>query len=59
MDTVNMLINVAAIVSGLFIYIFICKTRWGKEHEQIQYAIMLMAILFAVLVGGLIRWLLK
>lgn len=54
-----MLINVAAIVSGLFIYIFICNTKWGKEHEQIQYAIMLMAILFAVLVGGLIRWLLK
>lgn len=59
MDTANMLINVAAIVTGLFIYIGISNTRWGKEHADFQYAIMLIAILFAVVVGGLIRWLVR
>lgn len=59
MDTTNMLINVAAIVSGLFIYIGITNTKWGKEHTDIQYFIMLVSILCAVLVGGLIRWLLR
>ena len=54
-----MLINVAAIVSGLFIYIGITNTKWGKEHTDIQYFIMLVSILCAVLVGGLIRWLLR
>ena len=57
MDTANMLINVVAILAGLFLYIGITNTKWGKEHESIQYAIMLGTILFAVLVGGFIRWL--
>ena len=57
MDTANMLINVAAIFAGLLIYIFISNTKWGKKHEQYQYAIMLMAIMAAVLLGGLVRWL--
>ncbi|WP_167511301.1 hypothetical protein [Pseudobutyrivibrio xylanivorans] len=57
MNTANMLINVAAILAGLMIYIFISNTKWGKDHEQFQYAIMLMAIMAAVLLGGLARWL--
>lgn len=57
MDTANMLINVAAILGGLVIYIFISNTKWGKSHEQYQYAIMLIAIMAAVLLGGLARWL--
>ena len=57
MDTVNMIINVIAILAGLTIYIGICNTRWGKAHQQFQYMIMLGAILMAVLIGGLIRWL--
>jgi len=57
MEINNMIINVIAICSGLAIYIAISNTKWGKEHEQFQYAIMLAAILSAVLIGGLIRWL--
>ena len=52
-----MLINVAAILAGLVIYIFISNTKWGQTHQQFQYAIMLMAIMAAVLLGGLARWL--
>ncbi|MCR5195523.1 MAG: hypothetical protein K6D38_04345 [Pseudobutyrivibrio sp.] len=59
MDTANMLINVVAILSGLVLYIIVTNTKWGKKHEDIQYAIMLGTILFAVLVGGLIRWLVR
>ena len=57
MNYIPMLINVAAIFSGLALYILISNSKWGKAHEDFQYAIMLGAILFAVLVGGFIRWL--
>ncbi|CBK73731.1 hypothetical protein CIY_08570 [Butyrivibrio fibrisolvens 16/4] len=57
MDTANMLINVAAILAGLVLYIFVTNTKWGKDHEQYQYMIMLGTILVAVIVGGLLRWL--
>ena len=57
MDTANMLINVAAILAGLVLYIFVTNTKWGKDHEQYQYMIMLGTILIAVLIGGLLRWL--
>ena len=57
MDTMNMIINVIAILAGLFLYICISNSSWGKAHADLQYAIMLGTILFAVLVGGLIRWL--
>ena len=58
MDYANLIVNFAAILAGLFIYLFIVNSKWGKKHEDIQYAIMLFCLLFAVLVGGLIRWLL-
>lgn len=57
MDTANMLINVAAILGGLCIYIFISNTKWGKAHVQYQYAIMLVAVMASVLIGGVARWL--
>lgn len=57
MDTVNMIINVIAILAGLTIYIGISNTKWGKAHQHYQYAIMLGSILLAVLIGGFIRWL--
>ncbi|SDB21756.1 hypothetical protein SAMN02910298_01043 [Pseudobutyrivibrio sp. YE44] len=57
MNTANMLINVAAILAGLVIYILISNTKWGKAHQDYQYAIMLMAMMAAVLIGGLVRWL--
>lgn len=57
MNTANMLINVAAILAGLMFYILITNTKWGRKHEDYQYAIMLIAIMAAVLLGGLVRWL--
>ena len=57
MDTANMIINVIAILSGLGLYMAIVNSKWGKAHEEFMYAIMLGTILFAVLVGGFIRWL--
>ena len=52
-----MIVNVIAILSGLALYMAIVNSKWGKAHEGFQYAIMLGTILFAVLVGGFIRWL--
>ncbi len=57
MDTANMLINVIAILAGLALYIGIMNSKWGKEHQEYMYAIMLGTILFAVLFGGFIKWL--
>ena len=57
MNTVNMIINVIAILAGLSIYIGVMNTKWGKTHQEFQYGIMLGAILCAVLIGGCIRWL--
>lgn len=57
MDTVNMLINVIAILVGLGLYMGVMNSSWGKKHQEYMYAIMLGTILCAVLVGGFIRWL--
>lgn len=57
MDYISLIANVVAIFAGLALYIGISNTKWGKAHSQFQYAIMLAAVLFAVLVGGLIKWL--
>ena len=51
MDYANLIVNFAAILTGLFMYLFIVNSKWGKAHEDIQYAIMLFCLLFAVLVG--------
>ena len=56
MDWLNMIINVIAIFAGLGIYLGAMHTKWGREHEDYQYAIMLAAILTACLVGGLLRF---
>ena len=55
MDWSGMIINVIAIFAGLFIYIGIINTKWGKEHEDIQYAPMLVAIIAACLIGYLMK----
>ena len=57
MNYVSLIINVAAIMAGLALYIVLVNSKWGKSHENFQYAIMLAAIMFAVLVGGFVRWL--
>ncbi len=55
MDWLGLGINLVAIFAGLALYIGIGHTKWGKEHEQYQYAIMLGAILAACLIGGCLR----
>ena len=57
MNVVEFIVNVTAIFTGLFIYIGAIRSKWGKEHEQHQYAIMLGAVLLAALIGGFLRWL--
>lgn len=58
MDYIKLIINVVAILAGLGVYIGVTNSKWGKEHEQYQYAIMLGSIMFVVLVGGVLKWLL-
>lgn len=55
MDSRNMLINVVAILVGLALYIIVTNTKWGKEHGQFQYMIMLGTIMMAVCIGGFLR----
>ena len=57
MDWSGLICNLIAIFAGLFIYIGILHTKWGKTHEDYQYAIMLAAVIGACLIGGLLRWL--
>lgn len=55
MDWQGLIINLIAIFAGLFIYIGISNTKWGRNHEEYQYAIMLAAVIGACLIGGLLR----
>ena len=55
MDWMGLVINVAAIFIGLAIYLGISRTKWGEEHKEYQYAIMLAAILAACVVAGGLR----
>ena len=54
----GLIINLIALFAGLFAYIGITKTPWGKAHEDMQYFMMLLAVIAAVLIGGALRWLL-
>ena len=58
MDWMGLIINLIALFAGLFAYIGITKTPWGKAHEDMQYFMMLLAVIAAVLIGGALRWLL-
>jgi hypothetical protein len=55
MDWFGLFINVVTIFIGLGFYIGICNSKWGKEHTQYQYAIMLAAVLLACVAGWLLR----
>lgn len=55
MEWKNLIINVIAIFAGLFIYIGISYTKWGKKHSDMQFFIMLVSILSPVVIVGLIR----
>lgn len=55
MDWAGLIVNVAAIFIGLAFYLWISHTKWGREHREYQYAIMLGAILAACIVAGGLR----
>ncbi len=55
MNSMGMLINLFAIICGLAAYIGIMNSKFGKKHANLQYAIMLLTIILACLVGGLLR----
>ena len=55
MNWVEMLINVVAIFGGLGLYIAVMNSKFGRTHEQWQYAIMLVTIICACLIGGVLR----
>ncbi|MCR4998316.1 MAG: hypothetical protein K6A05_00585 [Lachnospiraceae bacterium] len=55
MDWAGMIINLVAIALGLGVYIGIMNSKFGKEHVEYQYAIMLGTIILACLFGGLLR----
>ena len=56
MDWQGLVINIIAIFAGLFLYIAVARSKWGREHEEYQYALMLAAILGACVVGGVLRY---
>ncbi|MDD6428953.1 hypothetical protein [Candidatus Weimeria sp. HCP3S3_B5] len=47
--------NFVCLVAGVFIYLGIMHTGWGKAHTRYQVFIMIVSIAAACLVGGLIR----
>lgn len=55
MDWIGLMINLTAIFAGLGLFIGIGHTKWGKEHTEYQYAIMLATILAACVIGGILR----
>ena len=55
MDWAGLAVNVAAIFIGLAFYLGISRTKWGKEHQEYQYGIMLAAVLAACVVAGVLR----
>lgn len=55
MDWAGLMINVAAIFIGLAFYLGISHTKWGEDHREYQYAIMLGAVLAACVVAGVLR----
>ena len=57
MDFSKLIVNVVAIFVGLFLYLFLANTKWGKSHEKYQYALMLLSVLAAVAIGTIVKFL--
>lgn len=55
MDWIGLTVNIIAIFCGLSLYIAITKSKWGREHAQYQYAIMLVTLLLSCLFCGVLR----
>lgn len=59
MDWIGLICNFVAIMFGLFLYIMIANSKWGKKNEKYQFAIMLVVVIIACLVGWGIKTLVK
>ena len=59
MDWQGLIVNLVALFAGLFLYIAVTGSKWGQEHEEYQYAIMLASVILACLVGGILRFVLS
>lgn len=59
LDWAGLIINVAAVFIGLFIYLGVVRTRWGREHFKYQFFIMLVCLLAAVLIAWGLRTLFR
>ncbi len=51
LDWIGLIGNFIAIFFGLFLYIIITHSKWGKAHEKYQYGIMLVCVILACLFG--------
>ena len=56
MEFLDVLVNVLALFVGLAVYIIVMKTPFGKKHGDMQFLIMLLAVILAVLAGGAVRY---
>ncbi|MGN0483588.1 MAG: hypothetical protein ACI4HI_08565 [Lachnospiraceae bacterium] len=55
MDWIGLLCSLIALIAGLVFYILLTGSKWGKEHEQYQYAIMLVCVIAACAIGGVLK----
>lgn len=58
MEFTKLIINVATVFIGLFLYLAVMNSPIGKKYEKYQYAIMAACIILAIIVGGIIIWIL-
>lgn len=55
MDWKGLICSFVALMVGLFSYIGITNTNWGKKYSDYQYAIMLACVIIACIVGGVLK----
>ena len=56
MDWIGLICNLVALVAGLFLYIGITNSKFGKKYENLQYGIMLVCVIAACVIGGVLKW---
>ncbi len=59
MDWIGIIVNMTVIFVGLFLYLGIMHTEWGKAHEKQHFIVMLVALLVACVVAGGLRMVLE
>lgn len=58
MDWKGLICNLLALAAGFGVYVGIANSKWKRLCEEYQYGVMLGCLLFACVVGGILRWLL-